>query len=318
MPQHADSKLDRRYIYSILITLIVLAAEVIGGIWTGSLALLSDSGHVLTDVLALVISFTAYKAAQRPSDDNHTYGYHRLEVFAALFNGISLAIISIGIWWEAAQRFITPNEILGVPMMVIAVIGLLANVLVAVVLKADHHSDLDHDHDHKHPHDPAKTSKDINLQSAYLHVIGDAVSSVGVIIAGLAIWLTGALWIDPLISIFIGVMIAASSYRVLRRAIHILLEGTPDDISISEIVSAVSVVEGVNDIHDLHVWNICSGHVSLSAHVALTPEGCSNQVEILNTIREMLLQRFSLEHVTIQIETESCGQGNRILASPVQ
>jgi cobalt-zinc-cadmium efflux system protein len=317
MPQHEDSKLDGRYLYSILITLAVLVAEVIGGIWTGSLALLSDSGHVLTDVLALVISFAAYKMAQRPSDDNHTYGYHRLEVFAALFNGISLAIISIGIWWEAAQRFMTPNEILGVPMMIIAIIGLIANILVALVLKADHHSDQDHDQQHKHPHASGASREDINLHSAYLHVIGDAVSSVGVILAGLAIWLTGALWIDPLISIFIGVMIAASSYRVLRRAVHILLEGTPDGISVNEIVTAVNQIQGVADVHDLHVWNICSGHISLSAHVALTSEGCSNQVEILNLIREMLLSKFSLDHVTIQIETESCGQGNRVLPNPV-
>ena len=244
MPQHEDSKLDSRYLYSILITLVVLAAEVIGGIWTGSLALLSDSGHVLTDVLALVISFAAYKLAQRPSDDNHTYGYHRLEVFAALLNGISLAIISIGIWWEAAQRFMAPNEILGIPMMVIAVIGLIANILVALVLKADHHSDDDHDHNHQHPHTSQVGKDDINLHSAYLHVIGDAVSSVGVIIAGLAIWLTGALWIDPLISILIGIMIAASSYRVLRRATHILLEGTPEGISINEIVTSVSQIQG--------------------------------------------------------------------------
>jgi cobalt-zinc-cadmium efflux system protein len=317
MPQHEDSKLDNRYLYSILITIAVFAAEVIGGIWTGSLALLSDSGHVLTDVLALVISFAAYKLAQRPSDDNHTYGYHRLEVFAALFNGISLAVISIGIWWEAAQRFMAPNEILGIPMMVIAVIGLLANILVAMVLKADRHSDQHHDSNHKHPHASSATKEDINLNSAYLHVIGDAVSSVGVIIAGLAIWLTGALWLDPLISIFIGIMIAASSYRVLRRAIHILLEGTPDGISINEIVAAIGQIHGVADIHDLHVWNICSGHVSLSAHVALTPEGCSNQIDILNLIREMLLSKFSMDHVTIQIETESCGQGNRVLPNPV-
>jgi cobalt-zinc-cadmium efflux system protein len=240
-----------------------------------------------------------------------------VEVFAALLNGISLALISIGIWWEAAKRFLEPNEILGIPMMVIAIIGLIANVLVAIVLKADHHSEHDHDHNHPHPHSSSDSREDINLSSAYLHVIGDAISSVGVIIAGLAIWLTGALWIDPLISIFIGLMIAASSYRVLRRALHILLEGTPDGISIKEIVDAVSHINGVSDIHDLHVWNICSGHVSLSAHVALTPEGCNNQIEILNNIREMLLAKFSLDHVTIQIETESCGQGNRVLPNPV-
>jgi cobalt-zinc-cadmium efflux system protein len=310
MPPHIDKKLEGRYLYSILITFGIFIAEVIGGFWTGSLALLSDSGHVLTDVLALVISFTAFKLAQRPSDDEHTYGYHRLEVLAALINGISLAVISLGIWWEAVQRFMSPTEILGIPMMVIAVIGLIANLLVAFVLKADHPVDDEHSHDHTHSNH--EKTGDINLHSAYLHVIGDAASSVGVIIAGLAIWTTGLNWIDPLISILIGIMIAVSSYRVLRRAIHILLEGTPEGISIKKISASVNSIEGVADIHDLHVWNICSGHVSLSAHVALTPAGCGNQTTILNDIREMLLSKFSLEHVTIQIETESCGQGNQV------
>lgn len=317
MLQHKDSKLEGRYLYSIFITLTIFAVELGGGLWTGSLALLSDSGHVFTDVLALVISFGAYKMAQRPSDDNHTYGYHRMEVFAALINGLSLAIISIGIWREAILRFMQPNEILGIPMMVIAVIGLIANIIVALLLKADHHSDLDHDHAHAHPHPQSASKEDLNLHSAYLHVIGDAISSVGVIIAGLAIWLTGALWIDPLVSILIGMMIAYSSYRVLRRAIHILLEGTPEDISIKDIVEEVHKISGVDDIHDLHVWNICSGHVSLSAHVALSTESCLRQGEILTLIREMLLEKFALEHVTIQIETESCGRGNRVLPAPV-
>jgi cobalt-zinc-cadmium efflux system protein len=311
MPLHEDSKLEGRYLYSILITTVVLAAEIIGGIWTGSLALLSDSAHVFTDILALLISYGAFRLAKKPSDENHTYGYHRVEVFAALFNGISLAIICVGIWWEAAQRFITPNEIRGVPMLIIAAIGLLANVLVALVLKTEHTHDHEHEHSHRHEKD------DINLNSAYLHVIGDALSSVGVIIAGIAIWLTGAVWIDPLISILIGIMIAISSYRVLRRATHILLEGTPVGVSIPEITTAIGNVEGVADVHDLHIWNICSGHVSLSTHVILTPEFCENQSYILTQIQQLLLDQFSLDHVTIQIESECCGQGNCGVARPV-
>ncbi|GAP22056.1 cation diffusion facilitator family transporter [Leptolinea tardivitalis] len=309
MPSHEDTKLEGRYLYSILITSVVLIAEVAGGIWTGSLALLSDSAHVFTDILALVISYAAFRLARKPSDDNHTYGYHRVEVFAALFNGISLAVICIGIWWEAIQRFLTPNKIMGIPMLIIAVIGLVANVLVALVLKTDHHDDHDHDHG-------AHGKEDLNLHSAYLHVIGDALSSIGVILAGFAIWLTGAVWIDPLISILIGIMIAVSSYRVLRRAVHILLEGTPEEISIPEIASAISKIDGVADVHDLHIWNICSGHISLSTHVSLTPECCDKQSGILEQIRTLLLDQFSVEHVTIQIESENCGQGNRIVPRP--
>jgi cobalt-zinc-cadmium efflux system protein len=312
MPDHEDTKLEGRYLLSILITAVVLVAEIVGGIWTGSLALLSDSAHVFTDIFALAISYGAFRLSKKPGDDTHTYGYHRVEVFAALINGISLAVICLGIWWEAIQRFITPNKVMGVPMLIIAVIGLVANVLVAVVLKVEHHHD-DHDHGHEHEHGGSAGKEDLNLSSAYLHVIGDALSSVGVIIAGVAIWLTSAEWIDPLISIMIGIMIALSSYRVLRRATHILLEGTPEGVSIPDIASAIGAVEGVADVHDLHIWNICSGHISLSTHVALTSDGCGNQDSILNTIRSLLHAKFDIDHVTIQIETENCGQGTRIM-----
>jgi cobalt-zinc-cadmium efflux system protein len=315
MPDHEDTKLEGRYLLSILITAIVLVAEIAGGIWTGSLALLSDSAHVFTDIFALAISFGAFRLSKKPGDDNHTFGYHRVEVFAALINGISLAVICLGIWWEAIQRFLTPNKVMGAPMLVIAVIGLVANVLVAFVLKVEH-SHEGHDHEHEHAQGGKHQKEDLNLSSAYLHVIGDALPSVGVIIAGIAIWLTGAVWIDPLISILIGIMIALSSYRVLRRSTHILLEGTPEGVSLPEIAKAIGTVDGVEDVHDMHIWNICSGHVSLSTHVALTSVGCSNQNCILNSIRSLLQDKFDIDHVTIQIESENCGQGTRILPKP--
>lgn len=306
MSSQENSKQEGRYLFAILITAVILAAEIIGGILTGSLALLSDSAHMFTDVFALVVSYSAFRIARKPVDERHTYGYHRVEVFAALINGFSLAIICGGIWWEAVERFITPGQVHGLPMLIIAAIGLIANILVALVLKPGHHH-------HGHENHKGHVEDDINMQSAYLHVIGDALSSIGVIIAGLAIWLTGALWIDPLISILIGIMIAISSYRLLRRSVHILLEGTPEGISIPEIASAIGEVNGVDEVHDLHIWNIGSSNVSLSAHVTLTPEGCLQQPVILNQIREMLLSKYSLEHVTIQLEIESCGQGTRII-----
>ncbi len=313
MHNHEDSKLEGRYLYSILITAVVLVAEIAGGIWTGSLALLSDSAHVFTDILALAISYGAFKMANRPHDSGHTFGYHRVEVFASLVNGISLAGISIGIWWEAAQRFISPGEVRGLPMLIIAAIGLVANILVAIVLKGEHHH---HGHEDGHSHGEPGVKNDLNLNSAYLHVLGDALSSVGVIIAGIAIWLTGAMWIDPLISIFIGIMIAISSYRVLRRSIHILMEGTPEGISVSDITRAIENVDGVTDVHDMHIWNICSGNISLSTHVAITPEYCDRQNVLLQKIRSVLHNQFSLDHVTIQIEMENCGQGNCTAAGP--
>ena len=292
MHPHTHTGIERRFLISIGLTLIIFAAELIGGLWTGSLALLSDAAHVIMDAVALAISFIALWLSSRPADDKHSFGYHRLEVIAALANGLTLVVVSIGIWSEAIQRFREPQPVRGVEMLIIAFIGLLANLAVARILHG-------HGHDHEKGNEFAR--KDLNVRSAFLHVVGDAVSSVGVILAAGLIWLTGWQWVDPVMSILIGGMIAFSAYRVLRGSLHILVEGVPEGLSIAEITKTVQRIPGVENIHDLHVWNICSGHVSLSAHLVT----CADANEIRQQVNQHLLETYAIEHSTLQVECAS-------------
>jgi cobalt-zinc-cadmium efflux system protein len=297
MKPHHYPGIERRFITSIAITSLILIAEIIGGLWTGSLALLSDSAHVFMDIFALALSFVALRLSARPSDDRHTFGYHRLEVLAALVNGVTLIVIALGIWWEAMQRFREPQNIRSVEMLVIAVIGLLANLAVAFILGSHSHPEGEHDH----------SPEDLNVHSAFLHVLGDAVSSVGVILAAGLIALTGQQWLDPLVSIMIGGLIAFSAYRVTRKSLHILVEGVPEDISLVKVEDSIRQTQGVNSVHDLHVWNICSGHVALSAHVTLNGFD-TDQKSLRENIQVALLQQFGIEHTTLQLEDEPCGE----------
>ncbi len=295
MQPHHNPGVEKRFILSIAITTIILLAEVFGGIWTGSLALLSDSAHVFMDIFALALSFVALRLSSLPPDNRHTYGYHRLEPLAALVNGISLALISVGIWWEAVQRFSDPGTIRSTEMLVIAVIGLLANLAVAFILGSHTHVDGEHDH----------SVEDLNVHSAFLHVVGDAVSSLGVILAAIVIAFTQWEWADPLVSIFIGILIAFSAYRVTRKSLHILIEGVPEGVSLAQVEDSMHAIAGVRDIHDLHVWNICSGHVALSAHVTLD-NFQSSHTGLRTQINAALLTRFGIEHTTLQFESEPC------------
>ncbi len=296
MQPHQNPGVEKRFILSIAITSLILLAEVVGGIWTGSLALLSDSAHVFMDIFALALSFVALKLSSLPPDNRHTYGYHRLEVLAALTNGLSLAVISIGIWWEAVQRFNEPATIRSTEMLVIAVIGLLANLLVAFILGSHRHESGEHDH----------SVEDLNVHSAFLHVLGDAVSSLGVILAAIVIAFTGWEWMDPLVSVFIGILIAVSAYRVTRKSLHILVEGVPEGVSLVQVENTMHSIVGVMDVHDLHVWSICSGHVALSAHVTLD-DFTSDHMSLRTQIKAALLTKYGIEHTTLQFESVSCG-----------
>lgn len=297
MQPHQNPNIERRFILSILITTLILVAEIIGGLWTGSLALLSDSAHVFTDIFALVLSFVALRLSALPADDRHSYGYHRLEVLAALINGLSLVIIAFGIWWEALQRFQEPQTIRSIEMMIIAVIGLVANLVVAFVLSGHSHAEGEHNH----------SVKDLNVHSAFLHVLGDAVSSIGVIVAAILIAFTSWQWIDPLMSILIGGMIAFSAYQVTRKSIHILIEGVPEGLSLRKVETTIQQTPGVSGVHDLHIWNICSGHVALSAHVILN-NFQTDHAELNTEIRESLHHQFGIEHTTLQFEAQACCQ----------
>ncbi len=296
MKPHKSEKTEKQFLLSLSLTGFIFLAELAGGFWTGSLALLADSAHVFLDVFALGISFLALRFAQRPADTRHTFGFHRAEVLAALVNGITLVIISIGIFYESYQRFFAPGEIKSGYMLIIAVIGLVINLVVALILRKESHNG--------HSHGP----QDINVHSAYLHVIGDAISSIGVIIAAILISFTGWNWLDPAVSILIGFIILSGAYRVTRRSLHILLEGTPEHLNTDEIQKALSLVAGVEEIHDLHIWNICSGHVALSSHVVTKVNSISDREELLIKLHDLLVTEYQIEHATLQLELNTCYQ----------
>jgi len=300
MHTHINTGVEKRFIVSLVLTLLILVAEVIGGFWTGSLALLSDAAHVFMDVFALALSYLALRLSALPADDRHTYGYHRLEVLAALVNGVSLLAIALGIFWEAYQRWQAPVRVHSVELLIIATIGLAVNLVVAFVLGG-----------HRHEGERAHEKEDLNLHSAYLHVIGDAISSVGVILAAVVITLTGLEWVDPLVSVLIGGVILFSSYRVMRSSLHILIEGVPVGMSIQGVAEVISQVPGVQEVHDLHVWSICSGNVALSAHLVLNDRGLQGTRALMAQVKQQLMSEFAIEHTTIQLDEEDCPQGEQ-------
>jgi cobalt-zinc-cadmium efflux system protein len=272
----------RRLSIVLLLTAIYMIAELLGGLWTGSLALLADAGHMLADVAALVLALMAVWFGARPATPRKTFGYYRLEILAALINGVGLVLISFFIFYEAYQRWFARPVIRSVPMTVVAAGGLVVNLICALLLHRDREEDL-------------------NVRGAWLHVIGDALGSTGAIIAGALIMLFGWTAADSLISVFIGLLIIWSSWHLIRDATNVLLEGTPAHINLAAVEAAIMETEGVSDVHDLHVWTITSGREALSAHVI---HGYSiSQSNLLKELRAKLLDRFGVDHLTIQMET---------------
>lgn len=295
-----NKQTQKRFILAISLTSFILVAEIIGGIWSGSLALLSDAAHVFSDIFALGLSYFALRLAARPPDDRHSYGWQRAEVIAAFINGASLLVIAIGIWIEAVKRWQSPVEIKSLEMMVIAIIGLIVNAIVAFILGGHNHA-----HSAGHAEDK-KTTRNLNVHSAFLHVIGDLISSIGVIIAALLIRLTSAQWLDPFISILIGAIILVSAYRVLRRSLHILIEGVPEGLSVREIKKSIFSLEEVEAVHDLHVWNLGAENIALSAHVVLSPNQYAQQHQVMDRIKQVLAVEYGINHTTLQFEKSPC------------
>jgi cobalt-zinc-cadmium efflux system protein len=278
-----------KLLLSIVITSLTLVAEVVGGILTGSLALLSDAAHVFLDIFALALSYGAVRLAAKAPSSRHTFGFRRMKVLAALINGATLLLVAFEIFRESISRFAHPSAVIAGPMLIVAGIGLVANLIVALVLKG-------HDHD------------DLNSRAAFLHVLSDALSSVGVIIAGLVILLTGWTWVDPVASILIGIMILAGAWRLLKEVIHILNEGSPDSAKPDEVSAALTAIPGVLAVHDLHIWTIEPGYTVMSAHVLLDDQRLSDTGTIMNSIKEIADHRFNIEHTTVQLECSDCGQ----------
>ncbi len=285
-----DSSITRRFAFAIALTSVTFLAELIGGLWTNSLALLADAAHVFTDLFALLLSLMAIRLANLPATDRRTYGWHRAEILAALVNGAVLIIICMGILHEAWSRLLDPQAVKSKEMFIIAIVGLTMNLIVASRL-------------HSHAHD------DLNVRSAFLHVVGDAIASVGVIVGGVIMFFTGWYIVDALISVAIVVIILVGALRILREALHILLEGVPSRIDVQELVARMRAVEGVNDIHHLHVWSICSHITALSAHVDVEPEYRLRQGEIVGEIERMLEHDFHIVQSTLQVECSRCLTG---------
>ena len=272
---------------ALFITGAIMVAELIGGLLSNSLALLSDAGHMLMDILALLLSFFALRFATRPATEKQTFGFYRLEILAALINGTVLLVLSLFIFYEAYQRFIEPREIRGFLMLGVAAIGLGANIVSALVLRAGSHENL-------------------NVKGAFLHVVGDLISSLGVILAGAIILLTGWRRVDSIISFVIGVIILIGAYRLVMESVHILLESTPKDITLNEVIDGVKTIEGVRDLHHVHLWTITSGIYALSAHVLIEDQMTSRSSQILEDINRFLREKFNIDHTTIQFECEAC------------
>jgi cobalt-zinc-cadmium efflux system protein len=275
------------------VTAVTLVAEVIGGFWTNSLALLADAAHVFMDLFALLLSLLAIRLAGLAATDRRTYGWHRAEIFASLINGVTLIAMAGGILWAAWDRIFDPQEIRAREMFIIATVGLIMNLVAASRL-------------HRHAQD------DLNVRSAFLHVLGDAIASVGVIAGGVIMHYTGWYVLDALISVAIALLIGWGSLRIIREAAHILLEGVPRHVSIEAVVRKIRAVSGVNDIHHLHVWSICSHISALSAHVDVLPEYRLRQGEIVGAIEQLLEHDFHITHSTLQVECSSCLSGDII------
>ncbi|MEQ1765173.1 MAG: cation diffusion facilitator family transporter [Pyrinomonadaceae bacterium] len=266
------------------LTLAYMIAEAVGGWLTNSLALIADAGHMLTDVAALTLTLSAIWFGSRAATSRKTYGYYRLEILAAFINGIALVLLSIWIVVEAFDRWNSPQEVAGLQMSLIAVGGLIVNIIAAFLLHADH----------KH---------DLNMRGAFLHVLGDLLGSVMAIIAGVLILTLGWMWADSVGSALISLIIVVSSWRLILESVNVLLEGTPGHIDLASVESTITETPGVAGIHDLHVWTISSGRDALSAHIS--HDDSVSHSDLLQTVRTKLHDRFGIDHLTIQMETLS-------------
>lgn len=264
------------------LTFAYMIAEAVGGWLTNSLALIADAGHMLTDVAALSLTLAAFWFGSRAATSKKTYGYYRLEILAAFVNGIALVLLSIWIGVEAFGRFQTPPEVAGAEMSLIAAGGLAVNLIAAYLLHADH----------KH---------DLNMRGAFLHVMGDLLGSVVAIAAGVLIIAFGWLWADAAGSVLIGVIIVAGAWRLIMDSVNVLLEGTPAHINLAAVESTILQTDGVDGVHDLHVWTISSGIEALSAHIS--HDESVRHSDLLVQIRKKLHDRFGIDHLTIQMET---------------
>jgi cobalt-zinc-cadmium efflux system protein len=277
----------RRVTIALVLTGAFMIVEVIGGILSGSLALLADAGHMLTDTMALALAAVAFHVSKRPPDAKLTYGYQRFQILAAFVNGLSLLLIVGWILFEAARRFIAPQEVMGPTMLVVATAGLVVNIICFIVL---HGGDRDN----------------LNIRGAALHVAGDLLGSVAAIVAAIIIIYTGWMQIDPILSIAVAILILKSAWALVRRSAHVLLEGAPDWLDIDSMQElVVSKIPEVEDIHHVHVWGMTPQDLMLTMHVCVNTQP-GNPTDVIRQVKALLREEYGIGHSTIELETVDC------------
>lgn len=273
--------------FGLILTASILVIEVVGGLLSNSLALLSDAGHVFADLLALSLSLYGVMQAKRPASQDMTFGYHRVGVIIAVVNALSIFAIAGIILYEAYGRFVQPPEVKGLLMLSVATVGLGVNIFVALWLRTEQRENL-------------------NVRSAFWHAFGDALASIGVIIGGIIMLLTGWFWVDPIVSVLISVIIFVAAWQILRDGLRVLLEATPSGVDINKMLASLERIPGVKDVHDVHVWSISPGLHAMSSHVLIDDLSTSQAANIREQIEDMLQGQFNIKHTTLQMECQQC------------
>jgi cobalt-zinc-cadmium efflux system protein len=280
-------QITRRMAISLVITLVFVVVEIITGIMANSLALLTDAAHNFTDVLALALSWVALQLALRPSHSGKTYGYHRAGILVALFNSTTLVLIALGIFYEAYKRFVSPPEVQADILISVGIVAVLVNLVTALLVRRG-------------------SEHDLNVRSAFIHLMGDVLSTVGAVIAGIIIRFTDWNWLDPLVSVFIGVLILWNAWKIIRESVDILMEATPADIEMDALIADICAVNGVRGVHDLHVWAINQSLRTLSMHMLTDDQMISNGISVQSAVIVMLREKYGISHATLQLECVDC------------
>ena len=279
----------KRLALSLGLTAAFVVIEIIAGIFGNSLALLTDAAHNFTDVIALGLSWYAVELATQPAHSGKTFGYHRVGILVALVNSTTLVLIALGIFYEAWKRFISPPEVDSTILIGVGALAFFINLGTAWLVKSG-------------------SEYDLNLRSTFLHLMGDVMSTLGAVAAGIFIAFTNWNWLDPLVSVLIGAFILWNAWGILRQSIHILLESTPESINMDSMVTDLLTVEGVRDVHDLHVWSINENFRALSAHITTDDVLVSAGLPIQRNLNEILAHKYNIHHATLQLECECVGQ----------
>jgi len=285
--REAAQQSTTRLSISLFLTLAFVVFEAAAGIFSNSLALLTDAAHNLTDVIALGLSWFAIRITTRPPNERKTFGYHRVGILVALINSTSLVLISLGIFYEAWRRFNSPPEVQSGILIGVGLIAVVVNIVTAMLVHRG-------------------SNQDLNLRSAFIHLMGDVLSTIGAVIAGIVIYFTGANWLDPLVSVLIGFLILYNAWEILRDSVDILLEAKPRDIDTEDLVDNILGVQGVLGVHDLHIWSITKNLRTMSAHVLTDDLPISEGADIQRQINEIVYQQYHISHATLQLECVDC------------